>query len=75
VERLVPGAVEAGVVEFVEQHWQPDEAVLAGELEGEAFESLRLLAIQGMFSRPAGWTLFGYPGPKAVWSEEEQRIR
>jgi hypothetical protein len=46
------------------------------------FELVRRHAIEGMFADPhwggnagrVGWALIGYPGPKAVWSAEEQEI-
>jgi gluconate 2-dehydrogenase gamma chain len=46
------------------------------------FEELRGRAIEGMFCDPAwggnageaGWRLLGYPGPRHVWSAEDQRI-
>ena len=46
------------------------------------FEELRQRALEGMFCDPAwggnvgeaGWRLLGYPGPRHVWSAEDQRI-
>lgn len=46
------------------------------------FEELRARAIEGLFCDPAwggnaaeaGWRLLGYPGPRHVWSAEDQRI-
>ncbi len=46
------------------------------------FELLRRQVFEGMFGDPsyggnrdrAGWTLLGYDGPQAVWTEPEQRI-
>jgi hypothetical protein len=54
----------------------PDEQdELLRRMEGGAFfETVRTLAVQGMFSRRAGYELLGYPGPKAAWSAEEQRL-
>jgi gluconate 2-dehydrogenase gamma chain len=50
--------------------------------EGPFFAQLRQRAIEGMFGDPAwggnlagvGWRLLGYPGPRLVWSAEDQRI-
>jgi gluconate 2-dehydrogenase gamma chain len=50
--------------------------------EGAFFAQLRQRAIEGMFGDPAwggnlagvGWRLLGYPGPRLVWSAEDQRI-
>lgn len=63
---------------------QPEEqdAVLT-EFEGGAFfELLRQHALEGMFGDPSwggnaegvGWSLLGYPGPRLVWSAEDQRL-
>jgi gluconate 2-dehydrogenase gamma chain len=46
------------------------------------FELVRRHAIEGMFADPhwggnadrVGWALIGYPGPRAVWSAQEQEI-
>jgi hypothetical protein len=46
------------------------------------FELVLRHSIEGMFGDPqwggnaeqAGWALLGYPGPRHVWSEEEQHI-
>jgi gluconate 2-dehydrogenase gamma chain len=46
------------------------------------FELVRRHVFEGMFGDPsyggnrdgAGWELLGYPGPRAVWTEEDQRI-
>jgi gluconate 2-dehydrogenase gamma chain len=46
------------------------------------FELVRRHTIEGMFCDPAwggnidrvGWTLIGYRGPKAVWTEAEQEL-
>jgi hypothetical protein len=85
VERLVPGAAAAGVV--VEAAEPPELAgfaalpperqdkLLHGLEGGDFFESVRMAAIQAMFSRPEGFALLGYPGAKPVWTAEEQRIR
>jgi hypothetical protein len=48
----------------------------------EFFELVRRHVIEGMFGDPrwggnagqTGWTLLGYPGPRLVWTEEEQRL-
>jgi len=56
-----------------------------GSAEGTAaafFEELRRRALEGMFCDPAwggnageaGWHLLGYPGPRHVWTAEQQRI-
>lgn len=56
---------------------------LLGDLEGGPFfETVRQHAIEGMFSDPlhggnaggAGWRLIGFPGPKGIFSAEDQRI-
>jgi gluconate 2-dehydrogenase gamma chain len=58
---------------------------LLRELEREApefFELVRRHVLEGMFGDPAwggnrggvGWRLLGYPGPRLVWSEADQRI-
>jgi hypothetical protein len=48
---------------------------LLGGLEGEPFfELVRRRAIEGFFGGPAGWALLGYPGPRAVWTEEDQAL-
>ena len=55
------------------------------ELLGDAgafLELLRAHTIEGCFGDPrwggnaggAGWALLGYPGPRAQWSEREQRL-
>ena len=46
------------------------------------FELLRQHAMEGMFGDPSwggnaglvGWQLLGYPGPRAVWTEEDQQL-
>ena len=46
------------------------------------FELLRQHALEGMFGDPSwggnagfvGWQLLGYPGPRAVWTEEDQQL-
>ncbi len=46
------------------------------------FELLLAHALEGMFADPShggnadrvGWQLIGYPGPRAVWSEADQRL-
>ena len=46
------------------------------------FAELRQRALEGMFCDPswggnrggAGWSLLGYPGPRHVWDERDQRI-
>jgi gluconate 2-dehydrogenase gamma chain len=58
---------------------------LLAETEREAtafFERVRRHAIEGMFGDPrwggnrgyAGWELLGYPGPRAEWTERDQRL-
>lgn len=50
--------------------------------EAAFFELLRDHVLQGMFGDPrhggnrdgAGWVLLGYPGPRLLWSEAEQRL-
>lgn len=60
------------------------DALLA-ETERDAtsfFELARRHAIEGMFGDPrwggnrgsAGWKLLGYPGPRAEWTERDQRL-
>jgi gluconate 2-dehydrogenase gamma chain len=67
---------------FAELPPAEQDAVLA-ELEGtELFETVRLLAIQGMFGDPsyggnaggAGWRLLGYAGPRPVHTAEDQAL-
>jgi len=64
---------------------EAQDRVLAAAGEGPPaafFEELRARAIEGMFCDPAwggnageaGWRLLGYPGPRHVWSAEDQRI-
>jgi gluconate 2-dehydrogenase gamma chain len=59
--------------------------VLLAETERDAtafFERVRAHAIEGMFGDPrwggndgyAGWELLGYPGPRAQWTERDQRL-
>jgi gluconate 2-dehydrogenase gamma chain len=61
------------------------DRVLDAAAEGPSsafFEELRARAIEGLFCDPAwggnageaGWRLLGYPGPRHVWSAEDQRI-
>lgn len=61
------------------------DRVLEATAEGLSpafFEELRARAIEGLFCDPAwggnaeeaGWRLLGYPGPRHVWSAEDQRI-
>lgn len=46
-----------------------------GRLEGTSFfELVRQRAIEGFFAGPAGWALLGYPGPRAVWTEDDQAL-
>jgi gluconate 2-dehydrogenase gamma chain len=73
---------------FAELEAPEQDAVLrhieANDLDGAAgfFELVRRHAVEGMFCDPAwggnagrvGWTLIGYPGPKAVWTEADQRL-
>jgi gluconate 2-dehydrogenase gamma chain len=56
---------------------------LLRRIEGEPFfETVRLHAIEGMFGDPrhggnaggAGWRLIGFPGPKGVFTSEDQRL-
>lgn len=50
--------------------------------ESEFFELVRQHAIEGMFGDPSwggnkdqiGWELLSYPGPRPVWTPEEQRL-
>jgi gluconate 2-dehydrogenase gamma chain len=53
------------------------------ELEGTAFfELVRTHVLEGMFGDPgyggnrdhAGWRLLDYPGPRAVWTEQDQAL-
>lgn len=49
---------------------------------GEFFEMVRQHVLEGMFGDPLyggnerlrGWDLLGYPGPRAVWGEADQRL-
>ena len=61
------------------------DRVLEAVAEGPSpafFEELRARALEGLFCDPAwggnageaGWRLLGYPGPRHVWSAEDQRI-
>jgi gluconate 2-dehydrogenase gamma chain len=112
LERLIPsdargpGAVEAGVLDFVERRYEehrdvyaPGLAALGGfatltmaeqnaelsrlEASGSPFfELVRLHAIQGMFGDPShggnagsvGWDLIGFPGPKVVFTVDDQSL-
>ena len=50
--------------------------------EREFFELVRGDILEGMFGDPswggnrdrAGWELIGYPGPRHVWTEDDQRL-
>lgn len=114
-DELGPGALAAGVLEFVERTL-PDDGGLAAldglahtahgrsfaelaaptrdallaEVEAGAhgvelqsfFELVRLHAVHGMFADPvhggnrggAGWRLLGFPGPKVVFTEQDQAL-
>ena len=61
------------------------DRVLEAAAEGPApafFEELRQRVIEGMFCDPgwggnadrAGWGLLGYPGPRQVWTEDDQQL-
>ena len=68
---------------------EQQDAVL-GDLEAQrvpgappaCFDLIRQHAMEGMFGDPRwggnadhiGWQLIGYPGPKAVWTAEEQQL-
>jgi hypothetical protein len=80
-----PGALESGVAAHVEEALadEPDldrrlaalAALPDAELDGDPlFELVRRRTIEGTFAGPAGWALLGYPGPRAVWTAEEQAI-
>jgi hypothetical protein len=80
-----PGALEAGVAAYVDDALagEPDlerrlaalAALPDAELDGDPlFELVRRRAIEGYFAGPAGWELLGYPGPRAVWTAQEQAI-
>jgi hypothetical protein len=66
---------------------EQQDALLAelegGDAESAAFfELVRRHVVEGMFGDPvwggnaeqAGWKLLGYPGPRHVWTAEEQRL-
>ena len=70
---------------FAELAPDAQDRVLAAAADGPPaafFEELRGRAIEGMFCDPAwggnageaGWRLLGYPGPRHVWTAEDQRI-
>jgi hypothetical protein len=64
-----------GVLRLIEQE-------LADADQPSAFERVRAHLVEGLFADPAwggnvdggGWRLLGYPGPRAVWDAEAQRI-
>ncbi len=60
-----------------------ENGLVPGSGSAQAFFELLLRhTVEGMFGDPQwggnagriGWRLLGYPGPRHVWSEEEQRI-
>jgi gluconate 2-dehydrogenase gamma chain len=67
------------IVALLEQNALPG----LDESDGPFFELLRRHTIEGMFGDPrwggnaggAGWALLGYPGPRLVWTEDDQRVR
>jgi gluconate 2-dehydrogenase gamma chain len=68
-----------GFAELSEQ--EQDERLRA--IEGTAFfELVRAHVLEGMFGDPsyggnrdgAGWRLLDYPGPRRVWTEQEQAL-
>ncbi len=67
-------ARQSGLLERISDGREPAQAPF--------FEELRQRALEGMFGDPAwggnagaaGWRLLGYPGPRHVWSAEDQRI-
>ncbi len=72
-------ATQDGLLRELEE----DRAPWFGPGASDFFELIRDLVIEGTFSDPrwggnagcAGWSLIGYPGPRFVWTEEDQRIQ
>jgi len=71
---VLPPAAQSRLLELVAEGGVPGLTAF--------FEELRARALEGMFGDPAwggnaggaGWRLLGYPGPRHVWSAEDQRV-